>query len=72
MGRRYIEVKEGNKVEMEWVLERCSKSFGEAHDGVVRLRGLPYGCTKQDIGNFFEGMCEVFKKEMVKYFKKCI
>ena len=68
MGRRYIEVKEGNKVEMEWVLERCSKSFGEAHDGVVRLRGLPYGCTKQDIGNFFEGMCEVLKKKMVKYF----
>lgn len=58
MGRRYIEVKEAKHSEMEWVVNRMSNSDSEvtSTDGVIRLRGLPYGCSKQDIADFFAGM----------------
>ncbi|XP_057298137.1 heterogeneous nuclear ribonucleoprotein H3-like [Hydractinia symbiolongicarpus] len=58
MGRRYIEVKEAKHSEMEWVVNRMSNSDSEvtSSDGVIRLRGLPYGCSKQDIADFFAGL----------------
>jgi len=58
IGKRYIEVKEGAYSEMEWVVNRQSTSGQQAsvHDGVVRLRGLPYNCSKQDIAEFFTGL----------------
>ena len=58
MGKRYIEVKEAKQSEMDWVINRLSSSqVGElgATDGVVRLRGLPYDCKKNDVADFFEG-----------------
>jgi len=59
MGKRYIEVKQAKQSEMEWVVNRMSSQQNEGQapsDGVVRLRGLPFGCSKQDIAAFFGGL----------------
>lgn len=42
---------------MEWVLERRGPGVQTQRnsDAVVRLRGLPYGCTKEEIAYFFSG-----------------
>ena len=46
--------------EMEWVMNRSAKGeenrtpFG-SNDNVVRLRGLPFDCSKPDITKFFDG-----------------
>jgi len=61
MGKRYIEVFKSKYSEMEWVVKRSGKTgesddpFGQ-NDNVVRLRGLPFDCTKVDVTTFFEGM----------------
>jgi len=62
MGKRYIEIQEAKRTEMEWVVNRMSTNHGRdgnmdsANDGVVRLRGLPYGASKKDIADFFAGI----------------
>jgi len=46
---------------MEYVLKRsgsdaiASRTSGESNDAVVRLRGLPFGCTKEEVATFFLG-----------------
>jgi len=55
LGKRYIEVSEGNPTEMSWVLNKSDSQCGNG-DGVVRLRGLPFGCQKNDVASFFEGL----------------
>ena len=55
MGKRYIEVFESKYSEMEWVVTRMQGGQSDS-EGVVRLRGLPYGAQKQDIAEFFAGM----------------
>lgn len=32
-----------------------SLNHGPVEDCVVRLRGLPFGCSKEEIANFFSG-----------------
>ena len=50
-----------NSVEMEWVLKHtgpgCTQPEEEVGDGegLVRLRGLPFGCSKEEILQFFSG-----------------
>merc|ERR1712137_33457 len=52
MGKRYIEIKEAKHSEMEWVVNKMNTGARNT-DNIVRLRGLPYGCSKQDIDGFF-------------------
>ena len=54
MGRRYVEVFRSKKSEREWVLQKNGQGGGKV-EAVVRLRGLPYGCGKEDIEQFFSG-----------------
>nr|XP_012613742.1 heterogeneous nuclear ribonucleoprotein F-like isoform X2 [Microcebus murinus] len=57
MGHRYIEVFKSHRTEMEWVLKHSGpNSADSANDGFVRLRGLPFGCTKEEIVQFFSGL----------------
>ncbi|KAM5221188.1 heterogeneous nuclear ribonucleoprotein H2 isoform 3-T3 [Ctenodactylus gundi] len=57
MGHRYVEVFKSNSVEMDWVLKHTGPNSPDtANDGFVRLRGLPFGCSKEEIVQFFSGM----------------
>lgn len=43
--------------EMDWVVKRSGLNVEHAmDDGCVRLRGLPFGCPKDEISTFFAGM----------------
>ncbi|CAK9300443.1 unnamed protein product [Gordionus sp. m RMFG-2023] len=48
---RYIEVDEANSDDYEYYKERAGHD-----DFVVRLRGLPYKCTTEEIETFFTGL----------------
>ncbi|XP_045387605.1 heterogeneous nuclear ribonucleoprotein F-like [Lemur catta] len=57
MGHRYIEVFKSRRTEMDWVLKHSGpNSADSANDGFVRLRGLPFGCTEEEIVQFFSGL----------------
>ena len=48
---------------MQWVIERNQQHQQEDQDGgenVVRLRGLPFDSTKDDIEKFFDGKLSKF------------
>ncbi|CAL1292283.1 unnamed protein product [Larinioides sclopetarius] len=56
MGHRYIEVFKSKKSEMDWVIKRSGAHQEDSlNDGCVRLRGLPFGCSKEEISQFFSG-----------------
>jgi hypothetical protein len=57
MGSRYIEVFPCKREEMEWILSRNGGTGPPADisSAFIRLRGLPFGCTKDDIRIFFKG-----------------
>ena len=54
MGKRYVEIFRATKGQLEWE-GRMAEKVGGGTGGVVRLRGLPYGCTEDDIRQFFQG-----------------
>lgn len=57
MGHRYIEVFKSKKSEMEWVIKRSGAHQQDSlNDGCIRLRGLPFGCSKEEIAQFFSGI----------------
>ncbi|KAG5831245.1 hypothetical protein ANANG_G00301760 [Anguilla anguilla] len=57
MGHRYIEVFKSNRSEMDWVLKRCGPTDYDSCSGcMLRLRGLPFGCSKEEIVQFFAGL----------------
>lgn len=53
LGHRYVEVFRSNTSEMEYMMKH---SGPESPDAVVRLRGLPFGCSKEEILDFFSGL----------------
>lgn len=41
---------------MDWVIKRAgSGQMQGSNEAVVRLRGLPFGCSKEEIAQFFTG-----------------
>ncbi|XP_072929445.1 heterogeneous nuclear ribonucleoprotein H2-like isoform X2 [Epargyreus clarus] len=64
MGKRYIEVFSTDRQDMEWALNAMRQSengFGSLPNvtddmGIVKLRGLPFGCSKEEIVQFFNGL----------------
>lgn len=57
MGHRYIEVFKAKRGEMEWVVKRSGYNLENAmDDACVRLRGLPFGCVKEEVAQFFSGL----------------
>uniref|UniRef100_A0A8C7E4G8 RRM domain-containing protein n=1 Tax=Naja naja TaxID=35670 RepID=A0A8C7E4G8_NAJNA len=57
MGQRYVEVYRSNKFEMDWNLKQAGpNSPGTANDEFDHCRGLPSGCSKEEIVQFFSGM----------------
>lgn len=55
MGRRYIEVFTIGEVETDQVLRRMERRAAVANQGTIRVRGLPFSCSSDDIRNFFKG-----------------
>ncbi|XP_066249366.1 heterogeneous nuclear ribonucleoprotein H [Euwallacea similis] len=55
MGSRYIEVFKVKRAEMDWIVNRSGAACGN-DDGCVRLRGLPFECSKEEIAQFFTGL----------------
>lgn len=46
-----------NRSEMDWVLKRCGPADYDSSSGcMLRLRGLPFGCSKEEIVQFFSGI----------------
>lgn len=42
---------------MDWMVKRSGTSYNGNEDGCVRLRGLPFECSKEEIAQFFTGEC---------------
>ncbi|CAG7723426.1 unnamed protein product [Allacma fusca] len=66
IGHRYIEVFKVKRAEMDWVLKRNrpnhsnSSSFRnnnfDDNECYIRMRGLPFECSKEDVLQFFGGL----------------
>jgi hypothetical protein len=53
----HFSVFKAKRGEMEWVVKRSGLNLENAmDDGCVRLRGLPFGCSKEEIAQFFSGI----------------
>uniref|UniRef100_A0A3B5M3L6 RRM domain-containing protein n=1 Tax=Xiphophorus couchianus TaxID=32473 RepID=A0A3B5M3L6_9TELE len=55
MGHRYVEVFKSKHSEMEWVLRRSGPPPDSCNGCMLKLRGLPFGCSKEEIVQFFSG-----------------
>uniref|UniRef100_A0A8C6BKU3 RRM domain-containing protein n=1 Tax=Monodon monoceros TaxID=40151 RepID=A0A8C6BKU3_MONMO len=67
MGHKYVEVFKSNNIEMDWVLKHTGpNSLDTANDGFVQLRGLPFGCSKEEIVQFFSGILKSLRAVELK------
>ena len=55
IGKRYVEVFESKSGEMEWTCKRMGQPQEKGNESVVRLRGLPFEVSKEEIAQFFTG-----------------
>ena len=55
MGRRYVEIFRANRSQLEWDCRKEERMNNAEGSGVVRLRGLPFGCSEQQVEIFFSG-----------------
>jgi heterogeneous nuclear ribonucleoprotein F/H len=56
-----VSVFKAKRSEMEWVVKRSGLNLENAmDDGCVRLRGLPFGCSKEEIAQFFSGTLALY------------
>lgn len=61
-----VEVFKSKRSEMDWVLKRNGPTDYESGSGcMLRLRGLPFGCSKEEIVQFFSG------KDVWSFFFNC-
>jgi heterogeneous nuclear ribonucleoprotein F/H len=56
MGQRYIEIFRSDPQQLRQHTQESNTNATNWNDPVLRLRGLPYGCTKPDIETFFQGL----------------
>ncbi|KAG1675093.1 Heterogeneous nuclear ribonucleoprotein H2 [Nymphon striatum] len=56
MGHRYVEIFKSERSEMEWVCRKNYPSNDSNATGFVWLRGIPFGCSKEEIAQFFAGL----------------
>lgn len=63
MGKRYIEVLDAKRAELEWFVNHMPGGAGgmggmgfSGEDVFARLRGLPFEATKHEIAQFFSGI----------------
>ncbi|KAF6738977.1 G-rich sequence factor 1 [Oryzias melastigma] len=54
LGPRYVEVSEVTNSDAEAILQHAAPP--PAEDGVVKLRGLPFSCSEDDVLHFFSGL----------------
>lgn len=66
IGKRYVEVFESKSGEMEWICKRMGQPPDRGNEAVVRLRGLPFECSKEEIAQFFTGNLIAFFVLLVK------
>ena len=46
---------------MDWVVKRSGTAgLDDNTDAVIRLRGLPFGCSKEEVAHFFSGTVELY------------
>jgi len=57
MGQRYIEIFRSDTQQLKQHTQESMNNASNWSEPVLRLRGLPYGCTKADIETFFQGNC---------------
>lgn len=51
-----LSVFKAKRAEMNWALKQSGpRDVMTEMEAIVRLRGLPYGCSKEEIANFFSG-----------------
>lgn len=50
---------------MDYVVKKIGRTPNSNEDFVVRLRGIPYGCTIDEIHQFFSG---IFKNSVKLFF----
>jgi hypothetical protein len=50
-----ISVFRSKKSEMDWVVKRSGADHSNMSEACLKLRGLPFGCSKEEIAQFFTG-----------------